>query len=68
LQILLVQIGFAFSFHLLLPDSSAFHDPFTSGLKVLVMMSGEFEFENNFVFESGVDGMAQEFGFEHQRC
>ncbi len=66
-----VLVGFALSFHLLLPGYLAFSDPVTSGLKVyfstisdasillellkvMVMMSGEFEFEDNFISDSGV--------------
>jgi hypothetical protein len=58
-----ILIGFAFAFHLLLPQHPSFDNPLTSSLKVLVMMSGEFDFEDNFLWQSvegkGSNGTAQ---------
>ena len=47
-----IMIGFAFCFHILLPSHNAFDNPAISFLKSLVMMSGEFEFEDNFTWEA----------------
>ena len=44
-------MAFAFTFHLLLPSNEAFDDPMTALLKVLAMMVGEFDFQENFLFE-----------------
>lgn len=48
---LTTMIGFAFAFHMLLPGLNAFRSPIQSFLKVIVMMIGEFEFEDNFTFK-----------------
>ena len=45
-------LGFAFAFHTLIPNSDTFDNIIIATLKALVMMSGEFEFENNFRYES----------------
>lgn len=47
----MVLSGFALAFHMLLPNSDAFNGPLSSMMKVLVMMIGEFDFEDNFSFE-----------------
>ena len=47
-------MAFAFTFHLLLPSNETFGDPFTSLLKILAMMVGEFDFQSNFLFESSL--------------
>ena len=41
--------GFAMAFHILLPNNASFDNIIISFLKVLVMMSGEFDFEDNFL-------------------
>ena len=55
-----IVFGFACAFHLLLPSSNSFDQIWISMLKCLVMMSGEFEFEDNFTTDSvksaGVEG------------
>ena len=43
-----VLLGFAFAFRILIPNSDSFDNIFISVLKVLVMMIGEFDFEDNF--------------------
>ena len=43
-----VLFGFALAFHILMPNSGSFDNMFIAALKVLVMMSGEFDFEDNF--------------------
>ena len=45
-----VLIAFALTFHLLLPSNETFTDPLTSLVKVLAMMVGEFEFQQNFLY------------------
>jgi hypothetical protein len=47
-----VMFGFALAFHMLLPNHTPFDNMFTSIFKVLVMMSGEFEFESNFLWDA----------------
>ena len=47
-----IMIGFAFCFHILLASHNAFDNPGISFLKSLVMMSGEFDFEENFTWEA----------------
>ena len=42
--------AFAFAFHVLLPNHVSFDNPITASLKVLVMMIGELEFEDNFTW------------------
>ena len=44
-------LAFAFSFHILLVNSSSFTDPLTSILGILAMMAGEFEFGTTFTIE-----------------
>ena len=48
-NLLTVLMAFAFTFHLLLPSNEAFDDPMTALLKVLAMMVGEFDFQENFL-------------------
>lgn len=43
-------LAFAFAFHLLMPSHIAFDNPVTATLKVLVMMIGEFDFDDNFTW------------------
>ena len=50
-------IAFAFSLHILLPKHPVFKNPFTSFLKVLVMLIGEFDFNDTFTIEN-----VREFG------
>ena len=50
-------IAFAFSLHILLPKHPVFKNPFTSFLKVLVMLIGEFDFDDTFTIEN-----VREFG------
>ena len=50
-NLLTALMAFAFTFHLLLPSNEAFIDPMTALLKVLAMMVGEFDFQENFLFE-----------------
>ncbi len=45
-------LAFAFAFHLLLPNHLSFESPITAFLKVLVMMIGEFDFEENFTWDN----------------
>ena len=47
-----IVVGFACSFHLLLPSTNSFDQLWISALKCLVMMSGEFEFEDIFTSDS----------------
>ena len=42
------MIGFAIAFHILLPSNHTFDHPLIAFIKVLVMMTGEFDFEYNF--------------------
>ena len=42
--------AFAFAFHVLLPNHISFDNPITASLKVMVMMIGELEFEDNFTW------------------
>ena len=42
-------LSFALAFHLLLSDQVTFSNPATAVLKVLTMMMGEFDFDNNFI-------------------
>ena len=46
-----IMIAFAGAFHCFLDYHSTFGGPITSVLKVLTMVLGEFEFEDNFVYE-----------------
>ena len=46
-----LHAGFAISFHILLPRQQSFDNPITSTIKVLVMMSGEFEFDEIFLWD-----------------
>ena len=54
LTILLVYLtsllAFAFAFHILLPHNTAFDNPLTACIKIIVMMIGEFDFEDNFTW------------------
>ena len=43
-----ILFGFAMAFHILIPNSDAFDNIFIANLKALAMMTGEFDFENNF--------------------
>ena len=45
-------IAFAFTLHILLPKHPVFKNPFTSFLKVLVMLIGEFDFNDTFTVEN----------------
>ena len=47
-----IILGFAISFHMLLPSTNSFDQLWISGLKCLVMMSGEFEFEDVFTSDA----------------
>lgn len=47
-----VLIAFALTFHMLLPNNKNFGDPVSSLGKVLAMMLGELEFEDNFTSEA----------------
>ena len=47
-----IIFGFACAFHILMPRRDVFDNIFISILKVVVMMSGEFEFEDNFRSET----------------
>ena len=53
-------LAFALAFHILLPYHSVFDHPLTALLKILVMMSGEFDFEDNFTFNK-VKGVGSNF-------
>ena len=44
--------AFAFAFHILMPSNVSFYNPATASLKVLVMMIGEFDFEDNFMWRN----------------
>ena len=44
--------AFAFAFHILMPGNTSFYNPATASLKVLVMMIGEFDFEDNFMWRN----------------
>ena len=46
-----ILVGFAVAFHILLPRQQSFKNPVISAIKVLVMMSGEFEFDDIFVWD-----------------
>ena len=46
-----ILIGFAVAFHILLPRQQSFENPITSTIKILVMMSGEFEFDDIFLWD-----------------
>ena len=48
-------IGFSFAFHILLPDHEGYDNPITSALKVLGMMSGEFEISGTFLWDVSVE-------------
>ena len=67
LSFLPILFGFAASFHILIPDSNSFDNIFISNLKALVMMSGEFEFEDNFrseqVIKHGGSDITTQFVF-----
>ena len=64
-----IVIGFACSFHLLLPSTNSFDQLWISMLKCLVMMSGEFEFDDTFTTDSiesaAVDNLPR---FELSQC
>ena len=53
-----VLVAFALIFHILLPSNETFIDPLTSLLKVLAMMTGEFDLQDNFLTNSS----ANDFG------
>ena len=44
-------VAFAFGFYVLLPRNPSFNDPVTSILKVLSMMIGELEYNDNFTVD-----------------
>ena len=46
-----VLFGFSFAFHLLLTTNTVFESPFTSILKSLTMMIGEFDYADNFTWD-----------------
>lgn len=50
-------IAFAFALHILLPKHPVFKNPFTSFLKILVMLIGEIDFNDTFTIEN-----VEEFG------
>ncbi len=59
-----IMFGFAMAFHMLLPNHTPFDNLFSSIAKVMVMMSGEFEYEDNFLWtkveeSGGSNGTAQ---------
>ena len=54
-----VSVGFVLAFYLLLPGNAAFGHPMSALIKVDVMMSGEFDFDDNFVFGDGENVLAQ---------
>ena len=47
------------AFYLLLPGNAAFEHPMSAFIKVDVMMSGEFDFDDNFVFDGSENMLAQ---------
>ena len=63
-----IMIGFAFCFHILLPSHNAFDNPAISFLKNLVMMSGEFEFEENFTWEAVREAHRNNIGAYIEDC
>ena len=52
-------LAFTFTFHVLLPSNQTFTDPLTSFLKVLSMMSGEFDLSDNFLINPSMEDNAQ---------
>jgi hypothetical protein len=48
-----ILLAFAFSFHLAMRKHHVFDNAFTSFLKMINMMAGEYNFDENFTFESG---------------
>ena len=54
-----VSLGFVLAFYLLLPGNASFGHPLSAVIKVDVMMSGEFDFDDNFVFNDGENVLAQ---------
>ena len=52
-------LAFTFTFHVLLPSNETFTDPLTSFLKVLSMMSGEFDLSDNFLMNPTMEDNAQ---------
>lgn len=55
----LVSLGFSIAFYLLLPGNASFGHPMSAFIKVDVMMSGEFDFDDNFVFNDRENLLAQ---------
>ena len=51
--------AFALTFHILLPSNETFTDPLTALLKVLSMMSGEFDLTDNFLMNKSLEDNAQ---------
>ena len=51
--------AFALTFHILLPSNETFTDPLTALLKVLSMMSGEFDLTDNFLMNQSLEDNAQ---------
>jgi hypothetical protein len=48
-----ILLAFAFSFHLAMRKHHVFDNAFTSFLKMINMMVGEYNFDENFTFEKG---------------
>ena len=48
-----ILLAFAFSFHLAMRKHHVFDNAFTSFLKMINMMAGEYNFDENFTFEQG---------------
>jgi hypothetical protein len=48
-----ILLAFAFSFHLAMRKHHVFDNAFTSFLKMINMMVGEYNFDENFTFEAG---------------
>ena len=49
-----VIIAFALSFHTLLRSNKAFESPFSSHLKVMTLLAGEFEYYDNFSWDASL--------------
>jgi hypothetical protein len=54
-----VLVAFAVTFHLLLPSKDVFSNPLTSLIKVLAMMTGEFDLPSYFTWDQSMKDHAQ---------
>ena len=57
-------VGFTAGFHLFLNGNDNFHDFFRAYLKVLVMMLGEYDYEDNFSYSMGLEVGGRNFSLQ----